>query len=290
MIGKKAKNPSSLVYWNDLENDEELKTCGWAARGLWSCKLLPIAARSVEHGVVQLGEHPCRWDGDLPTLLAIESGAGAPDVVTVVAANFLSMLTELVRSGAAAVDDRGRITNRRMVREAKVSAERSRAGRQGALVTNTSRQTGRQNSGKRAGKGGGKQVGNDPGKEVGKPVGKTAVPENALSTDSTSTIRNEPQPDVRQNPGKAVGNDLGTDPGKQAGKSPASSYFSPNGDSLRVEPLQGSTPEEVQTPSPVAARGSAGGAPHTTPIVGRPPIADRMAALLAERRKEAGAS
>lgn len=278
-----SKNPHSLVFWNDLENDEKLKTCSWSARGLWACKLLPIAARSVELGVVQLGNHPCRWDGDLPTLLAIEAGAGSPEVVAVVAKDFLSMLTELVRSGAATVDDRGRITNRRMVREAKVSAERSRAGRQGALATNASRQTGRQTAGKRVGKGGGKQVGKDTGKVDGKPVGKTPASQSALSTDTSGIIYDEPPTYARQNPGKDVGNGTGNVVGKHAGKSSASSSFSPNGDSMRGNPLQGLPPDEIS--SPVATRESAGGAPHAT---ARPRMADRLAALVQDRHKSMG--
>lgn len=281
---RKAKNPSSLLFWNDLENDENLNACSWAARGLWACKLLPIASRSVHYGVVIIGEHPCRWDRDLPTLLAKASGVADPEAVKVVAATFLAMLTELVTSGAASVDNMGRIYNRRMVRDAKVSAERSRAGRQGALVTNASRQK----SGKGVGKGGGKQVGKDHGNEVGKPVGKTAATESALNADGIGTIRDEPPPDGRQNLGNAAGNEVGKPVGSTLGKSSASSSL--REDSDRVTALQAVTPEEHQTPSLVAARGSAGGAPHTTPIVGRPPMADRMAALLAERRKEAGAA
>jgi hypothetical protein len=259
-----AKNPSSLVYWNDLENDDKLRACSLAAKGLWACHLLPIAKRSVMSGVVIIGDHPSRWDRDLPALLARMVGE-TPEVVA-------GLLAELVTSGAASVDNMGRIFNRRMVRDAKVSAERSRAGRKGASVTNASRQTGRQKSGKGVGNDLGKGSGNDAGKQVG----KTPATESEVSADSTSTIHDGAPPDVRQNSDKGSG----TDPGSTAGKSSPSSSFSPNGDSMRGKPLQGLPPEE--TPSPVAARESAAGAPHTTP---RPRIADRMAVLLDERRK-----
>ena len=197
------------------------------------------------------------------------------------------MLTELVRSGAATVDDKGRITNRRMVREAKVSAERSRAGRQGALATNARRQTGRQNSGKRVDKQVGKPVGNDLGKDAGKQAGKMSANESDLSADDISTFRDEPPSDVRQNPGNAVGNTTGKEVGKDLGKGSASSYFSPNGDSLKGEPLQGSPPEESSPP--IATRESAGGAPHAI-AMGRPKMADRLSALVEERRKAVAAS
>jgi len=139
------KNPSSLVFWNDLENDGELKTCSWAAKGLWACKLLPIAARSREYGVVIIGDHPCIWDRDLPVVLAKMAGGGDPEIVKVVAANFLAMLTELVTSKTASVDAAGRLVNRRMVRESEerqhISEVRSRAGKQGADAKKARKQT-----------------------------------------------------------------------------------------------------------------------------------------------------
>lgn len=132
MTTDRSKNPSSIVYWNDLENDEHLGTCSWGARGLWACKLLPIAARSVDYGVVQIGEHPCRWDGDLPVVLARASGGATPEVVTMMAAGFRELIGELITSGAASVDGRGRVFNRRMVRARKLSETRSEIGQRGA--------------------------------------------------------------------------------------------------------------------------------------------------------------
>lgn len=129
-----TKNPYDNLFWNDLEHDEKLKTCSWSARGFWTCKLLPVAARSIERGVVILGDHPCRWNEDLPTLLAIDAGAGSPDIIETVAASFLAMLTELVKSGAASVDDKGRVYNRRMVRVRELSETRRKAGQTGAAA------------------------------------------------------------------------------------------------------------------------------------------------------------
>jgi hypothetical protein len=128
---RNSKNPSSLIFWNDLENDEQLKTCSLAAQGLWACRLLPIAARSAVVGVVQIGSHPCRWNDDLPVLMARAVGA-TPEIVEAIAAGYRSLLSELVNSGAASVDDDGRVYNRRMVREEAERAGKSQAGKAGA--------------------------------------------------------------------------------------------------------------------------------------------------------------
>jgi hypothetical protein len=119
-----AKNPSSIVYWNDLEGDAELKTCSLAAKGLWTCHLLAIAARSPLQGVIIIGSWPCKVEADLPMVLANMVG-GSPDVMA-------ALLAELVNSGAASVDEHGRMYNRRMVRERQISEARSAAGKAGA--------------------------------------------------------------------------------------------------------------------------------------------------------------
>lgn len=125
----KAKNPSSILYWNDLENDAQLKTCSLAAKGLWDHHMLPIAARSAEPGVILLGNHPSRLDGDLPMLLARSVGE-SPETIAI-------LLRELVDSGAASVDAAGRVYNRRMVREEGVRKARADAGRKGGTTPKT---------------------------------------------------------------------------------------------------------------------------------------------------------
>ena len=119
----RTKNPSSILYWNDLENDAELKTCSLAAKGLWAVHMLAIAAKSPEPGVVIVGAHPSILGRDLEVVLARAVGA-MPDEVA-------ECLRELVDSGAASVDERGRIINRRMVREAHERAQKSAAGKKG---------------------------------------------------------------------------------------------------------------------------------------------------------------
>ncbi len=120
------KNPSSTWYYNDWENDEKLRVCTLAAQGLWM-RLLCIAARSPEHGVVQIGDLTCSLpDG----LTQIASAVGRP--LTEIA----PLIDELLSSGAASRDRRGRIYCRRMVRTAALSAKRAKAGKLGADVTN----------------------------------------------------------------------------------------------------------------------------------------------------------
>lgn len=119
-----SKNPYDTVFWNDLEGDEHLKTCSLAAKGLWTCHLLPAAARSPERGVIIIGSWPSKVDGDLPMALSNSVG-GSPDVIAV-------LLGELVNSGAGSIDGQGRLFNRRMVRARKLSEARSKAGKTGA--------------------------------------------------------------------------------------------------------------------------------------------------------------
>lgn len=198
------KNPSTLLFWNDLANDEELKSCSRAARGLWTTECLPKAA--AQHGVVQIGMHPCIWNDDLPRLLA-NSGGGTADEV-------LELLTELVNSGAVSVDDAGRLYNRRMVRASGVSRVRSRAGKAGAEAANAKRQ--------KSGKGVGKEGGKPGDKDAGKEPGKTEVGEAGLSDGKDTTNRAAGDDVSRQNSGKEPSKSDGT----PTGKSSASSCFS----------------------------------------------------------------
>lgn len=191
------KNPSTLIFWNDLENDERLKTCSLAAKGLWTVHMLAIAARSSEPGKVIIGDHPCRMDDDLPKLLARVAGESPADIA--------ELLAELVASGTASVDDKGRICNRRMVREDEIRQARSRAGKGGAAVTNAKRQKS------------GKQVDKDDGKDHGKAVGKNEVSETAVSGGDERDNADKSTTDARQNPV--------TDSGDPDGKTTPSSSF-----------------------------------------------------------------
>lgn len=124
-----TKNPSDTWFYNDWENDPELKTCTLAAQGLWM-RLLCIAARSPERGVVQIGDLTCSLPDGLAHI-ALAVGRPLEEIVP--------LIDELLSSRAASLDRKRRIINRRMVRAAKTSEARSQSGRNGASVTNGKR-------------------------------------------------------------------------------------------------------------------------------------------------------
>jgi hypothetical protein len=170
-------NPSTTFFWNDWDNEPGMKFCGLAAQGLW-LKMLSLAARSREYGVVLLGDHPSSRE-DLPALLAPSCGE-TPATID-------KLIDDLITFKVASVDDHGRIFNRRMLVEAKLSAERSVAGRKGADVTNCKRQ--------KFGKGVGKQV----GKAGGKRSGKTSGSGSPASSSQQREILGASDDDARQN-------------------------------------------------------------------------------------------
>jgi len=155
-----SKNPSTTFFFNDWENDPELKTCSLAAQGLWM-RLLCIAARSPEHGVVQIGSQ----QSGLPHgLTLIASAVGRPPEETA------ALIDELLSSGAASRDRQGRICCRRMIRAENIRLQRSLAGKMGAAVTN------------------GKTTENGfwRGKTPGKPVGKRAASSRLPDSNNSS--------------------------------------------------------------------------------------------------------
>lgn len=148
-----AKNPAALWYFNDWENDPELRTCSLAAQGLWK-RMLCIAARSPEPGFVLMLGQNCSA-ANLPSALESTVGHAATTIAP--------LIDELLAKGAASRDRRGIVYCRRMVRAAAVSQKRSESGKKGADVTN------------------GKDRGNEGlprqngGKDDGKPPGKRAA-------------------------------------------------------------------------------------------------------------------
>lgn len=119
------KNPSTTFFWNDWDNDEALKACSLAAQGLWM-RMLCIAARSPEPGIVMIGGFPASRPDLEPRLAAL---VGQP-LETVNA-----LIDELLTSGAASLDRKKRIVNRRMMKAAALRRKRSEAGKLGADVT-----------------------------------------------------------------------------------------------------------------------------------------------------------
>jgi hypothetical protein len=128
-VSHNLDNPSTRWFFNDWDNEPGMKFCSLAAQGLWF-KMLGLAARSREYGVVLIGDHPSLRT-DLPALLAPSCGETAETIG--------KLVEDLITFKVAAVDEGGRVINRRMVREAReeadriaLSAARAAAGRAGA--------------------------------------------------------------------------------------------------------------------------------------------------------------
>lgn len=167
-----AKNPSATWYFNDWENDPALKACSLAAQGLWK-RLICIAARSPEHGVVQIEGLTSSLPDGLPHIAAVVGRT--PEEIA-------PLIDELISSGTASRDRRKRLYCRKMVRAAALSLKRSESGKLGAQSTH------------------GKKTGNDglPRQKSGKPRGPSFFipPDPLLITDtSTSAVRASASPD-----------------------------------------------------------------------------------------------
>jgi hypothetical protein len=144
-----AKNPADMFFWNDWDNDPELRLCSLAAQGFWM-RCLCIAARQLPKGYVASEGRPLT-----STDLARVAGCSEQEAE--------SLMAELLSKGVATRDRAGRIYNRRMVSRAKVSAERSKAGKEGAAVTNGNNRRARV------------LPRQELGKEVGKHTGKNSA-------------------------------------------------------------------------------------------------------------------
>ena len=118
-------NPWGKFFWADWESDPALKLCSFAAQGLWM-RMLCIAAAHDPIGLVAVNGRALDAQA-----LARMTGGLEPEVT--------ALLAELAEHGVFSVDRHGRIYSRRMIRDAKVSKERSKAGAVGASVTNGKR-------------------------------------------------------------------------------------------------------------------------------------------------------
>ena len=112
-----AANPWSKFFWNDWENDPALRLCSFAAQGLWM-RLLCVCAKSDPVGYLTVDGHSPSHD-DLALLI------GRP------AEELLPLLTELSDRGVYSRDAKGRLYSRRLVRDAKASAEARKIGKLG---------------------------------------------------------------------------------------------------------------------------------------------------------------
>jgi hypothetical protein len=183
-------NPSTRWFFNDWDNEPGMKFCSLAAQGLWF-KMLGLAARSPEYGVVLIGDHPT-LRADLPALLATSCGETAETIG--------KLVDDLITFKVAAVDEGGRVINRRMVREAKeetdriaLSAARAAAGRAGA-------ERRWQTDGKPQ-----KRLGKPMAKSSGKPMAKSGSDVPAENGGQQVTLAIAPADQVRQSGSKKNG-------------------------------------------------------------------------------------
>lgn len=112
-----SSNPWGKFFWQDWESDQGLKLCSLAAQGLWM-RMLCIAAAHNPVGYVSVAGKPLD-----ETSLARLTGASESEVET--------LLQELEQHGVFSRDRHGRIYSRRMIRDAKRSAQARKNGKLG---------------------------------------------------------------------------------------------------------------------------------------------------------------
>lgn len=112
-----SANPWTRFFWNDWDNDPALRLCSLAAQGLWM-RLLCICAKSDPVGYVTVEGNALTHD-DLSLLI------GRP------VSEIVPLLDELSTRGALSRDAKGRIYNRRMVRDMKQRAISEKNGKMG---------------------------------------------------------------------------------------------------------------------------------------------------------------
>lgn len=108
-------------YWSDWASDPKLNLCSLAAQGLWM-QMLCIAAQNDPIGYLSIADRPLGVT-DFARLIGVsETELGAP-------------FEELSRNGVFSRDRNGRIYSRRMVSDAKKSAEFKKWGKLGGNPT-----------------------------------------------------------------------------------------------------------------------------------------------------------
>ena len=110
-------------FWSDWLGDQAVRRLTPAERGVW-IDLLALAAAAAPTGYV------CDDKGRPLTLeeIARVTNAGSPDEVA-------KLITGILEKGAASRDRTGRIYNRRMVRDAEMSAKKRLNGKAGGTAT-----------------------------------------------------------------------------------------------------------------------------------------------------------
>lgn len=117
--GREDKNPWTKWYWSDWEADTGLQLCGLKAQGLWM-KMLSIMARSKKKGYLLCGDKQME-SKDLAKLTGETEG------------EINTLIGELFDHDVPSKSVDGIVYNRRMVREAELSAIRAEAGHYGGL-------------------------------------------------------------------------------------------------------------------------------------------------------------
>lgn len=114
---------STKWFWSDWLGDQEVRRLTPAERGMW-IDLLGLAAVGSPVGYV------CDDRGRSLPLDEIRRVTNAADIDEVT-----KLIAGILEKGAASRDRAGRLYNRRMVREAELSAKRKKVGRLGGEAT-----------------------------------------------------------------------------------------------------------------------------------------------------------
>jgi hypothetical protein len=115
---------STNWFWTDWLGDISVRRLTPTERGVW-IDLLALASTANPIGYV------CDAKGTPLTLeeIARVTNAASPHEVE-------KLISGIVEKGAASIDRKGRLFNRRMVREAEIRAKKAQAGKRGAARTN----------------------------------------------------------------------------------------------------------------------------------------------------------
>ncbi|WP_395371869.1 hypothetical protein [Komagataeibacter diospyri] len=124
-VTRKKRYDWSKFWWKDWQNDLALKSCSYAARGLWM-EMLAIMHAADRIGFFEISGRKV----SAKQLAGLTNGSDR---------EVRKLLAELEENGVFSVDDAGFIFSRRMVRDKEnsdISAEHGRKGGNPALVHN----------------------------------------------------------------------------------------------------------------------------------------------------------
>ena len=125
------KMPYSKFYWRDHISDPCLRSCSYAARGLWT-DMLAVMGQADPPGNLEAGGKPLTEPKDI----ARQTNGEAAEVDR--------LLKELEQAGVFSRHASGCIYSRRMVQDAKLHEIRSSAGSKGGMASVLLKQNGKQ--------------------------------------------------------------------------------------------------------------------------------------------------